>query len=366
MTPSRYCKWGWIEFADTSAQVVAGVVVLIQAWRNSTNNLTSDLWGYALAVGIVGGLFAVVASLLLRNPYGAKELFQTKAGPVMHPSRARSSCPTPHSRSLGGAGGTSPLLLRCGGPLRCCYVAATPGGSSFLCLFNPHRTPFRPPPSALRTASPSSRPSQATPNGLLALFLFVWWSVATGILTVMHPCPGAYGISGVDPGCNRFTLTGNGYFALWAGCGCSIVGLGLSSTKFKVGVAVGVTVSVAAGVTVGVTVGCSSTNVRRCAVGPDAAQLLRLPARPGVRLNSDASYGAHSAQHTVFTPSPHRTFPSIRQHPPTSANFRPVPLGSAGGRFEWHGDRPGLRRVCPDPDCRDCAQHAHPVRRCPR
>lgn len=62
-----------------------------------------------------------------------------------------------------------------------------------------------------------------TAGSLLALFLFVWWGVAVGICTFDSP----------------FTLTGNGYFSLWAGFIASLVGLGASYTNQMVSAARG-------------------------------------------------------------------------------------------------------------------------------
>ena len=49
-------------------------------------------------------------------------------------------------------------------------------------------------------------------TALIALFLAVWWGVAMGILTFGGP----------------FTTTSNGYFSVWLGFACSVLGLGVT------------------------------------------------------------------------------------------------------------------------------------------
>lgn len=60
-----------------------------------------------------------------------------------------------------------------------------------------------------------------TVGHLLSAFLFVWWSVAAGILTFQNP----------------FTGTGNGYFATWTGFIASVAGLGMSAERVASAVA---------------------------------------------------------------------------------------------------------------------------------
>lgn len=51
----------------------------------------------------------------------------------------------------------------------------------------------------------------------VSLVNFVWWGIAAGILTFSGP----------------FTVTGNGYFAVWAGFFCSALGIGLTQDLVK-------------------------------------------------------------------------------------------------------------------------------------
>jgi len=71
-------------------------------------------------------------------------------------------------------------------------------------------------PTGNKTLFTTSR-GPVTINGLIAIFLFLWWGVGTPILTIRDP----------------FTLTKNGFFAAWFGFLCSVVGIGLSSSKMK-------------------------------------------------------------------------------------------------------------------------------------
>ena len=57
----------------------------------------------------------------------------------------------------------------------------------------------------------------ATPSNLLALILFVWWGVGTGVLTINGP----------------FSSTSNGYFAGWLGFGCSALNVGLTIERTR-------------------------------------------------------------------------------------------------------------------------------------
>jgi len=59
-------------------------------------------------------------------------------------------------------------------------------------------------------------------NDLLSVFLFIWWGVGAGILTIDGP----YKDTGPDS-------HANGYFASWAGFGCSIAGLGVTMSHAK-------------------------------------------------------------------------------------------------------------------------------------
>jgi len=61
----------------------------------------------------------------------------------------------------------------------------------------------------------SSQIGDLTIGFLIAIFHFLWWGIAAGIITFQGP----------------FTDTGNGYFAAWAGFLFSIVGIGASVTK---------------------------------------------------------------------------------------------------------------------------------------
>jgi len=54
-------------------------------------------------------------------------------------------------------------------------------------------------------------------NSMLTVFLFIWWGVAAGILTIENP----------------YTNPGNGYFATWVGFGCSIIGVGVTMARVK-------------------------------------------------------------------------------------------------------------------------------------
>jgi len=58
-------------------------------------------------------------------------------------------------------------------------------------------------------------------NDTLALFLFTWWAVGTGVLTIQGPF--------VDT-----VFKANAYFALWTGFGSSLLGIGLTLTRTQV------------------------------------------------------------------------------------------------------------------------------------
>jgi len=116
-------------------QLVAGCVLILAVMGLPD---VVEFWGYALSVGIVGAVIALLGAATLQNPTGAKPLIPTKKGPI-------------------------------------------------------------------------------TLNRLLACFLFFWWGVGAGILTIRSP----------------FTVTGNGYFAVWAGFACSVFGLGVSLASTK-------------------------------------------------------------------------------------------------------------------------------------
>jgi len=51
----------------------------------------------------------------------------------------------------------------------------------------------------------------------VSLFLFLWWAIAAGVLTFDAP----------------FTITGNGYFATWAGFFSAAMGIGITHHNFK-------------------------------------------------------------------------------------------------------------------------------------
>jgi len=76
------------------------------------------------------------------------------------------------------------------------------------------RVPLLPLPPSVAAASGAAA---LTLNGLLATFLFLWWGVGTGILTIHGP----------------FLSTGNGYFSAWLGFGFSLLGIGLSLSRTK-------------------------------------------------------------------------------------------------------------------------------------
>lgn len=71
-----------------------------------------------------------------------------------------------------------------------------------------------------------------TLNEVLALLLFVWWGVGTGILTIHGP----------------YTRTGNAYFGAWLGFACSVLGVGLSVSRTRVAATSGVLSQVILGV----------------------------------------------------------------------------------------------------------------------
>jgi len=128
-------------YAAVWGQFIASLVVIIAVATLPSIVLpsTSRLWGYALAVGIVGAALSVLSALLIENPSGRK-----------------------------------PLL----------YIPKV-GILTF--------------------------------NGLVAVILLFWWGVGTGILTIHGP----------------FTSTGNAYFALWVGFGCSLIGVGVTAARTK-------------------------------------------------------------------------------------------------------------------------------------
>jgi len=114
----------------------SSIVLIIAVASIST---TTDLWGYALAVGIVACVFSFAGALLVENAIGNKPLMENaKTGPV-------------------------------------------------------------------------------TLNLLLALFLFLWWAIGVGFLTIRSP----------------FRTTQNGYFAAWVGFASSFFGMGLTLASAK-------------------------------------------------------------------------------------------------------------------------------------
>lgn len=58
---------------------------------------------------------------------------------------------------------------------------------------------------------------EVTPGLILAMFLFVWWSIATGIITFSDPFTG--------------TSNANGYLSTWIGLVASVAGLGSTGAK---------------------------------------------------------------------------------------------------------------------------------------
>jgi len=132
----------WGQFASSIVLILAAIALpsdLARLGYSAAWDTIQPWWAYALAVGIVGAVFSLLAALLEKQPVMSQSLF-----------------------AIGKAG-------------------------------------------------------HVTLRGLFAGFLFLWWGVGAGILTIKAP----------------YVFTTNGYFASWVGFACSLSGVGVTLARTK-------------------------------------------------------------------------------------------------------------------------------------